>query len=445
MNNSQKHPFRHEDALSKYLSPEEIQELTKISCPKTYTFLGIVVFMIMALALWLIFGSIPVVAYGRGIVLQSKTASDIVAKKSGLVAQVFANVGDHVQKGDLLIELINPEHQVKLHQAEKELEKSQDIYQSAQVHLDAKNQQLQKSIQEETQREKELIASLDEEVSFLKKEVKTKKDLYYGGLISFDAVQKSNDQLDEKILEIETHQRQVDKLEKNLGQSAHNQELERYKMNVSQAKRSLEILRAEEEFLRLRSEVDGVVIQSEIEAGKQVSAGTSLMWVSPNEANQGRKIYGFFPAENQDHLLPNMEVRIELEGSSRLKQGFIRGRLASISPLKVTKGDVKRFVRNEYLVNYLTQGKVVKSVVIEIDKDSLNEVSQLASGKNSFPLDAGSLCTFRVLVENKRPLSYFLPEPTYKEVVHQVHETLEDIQEYRQAFQEDENKQELPL
>lgn len=96
-------------ALDKLATPEELDKLIQVTDRKGWiTLVGILSLVVLAIA-WGIFGSIPTVAQGSGILLRQDGLQELRAAAPGLLSEVQVRAGDTIKEGQL-IATVKTEH-----------------------------------------------------------------------------------------------------------------------------------------------------------------------------------------------------------------------------------------------------------------------------------------------------------------------------------------------
>jgi multidrug efflux pump subunit AcrA (membrane-fusion protein) len=86
-------------ALDRLSSPEQLDEMLKITSPKGWLALAALGGMIIALVVWGILGSIPLTVTGRGIMTRSGALTPVVAPAAGVISYVV-EIGQMVGKDE---------------------------------------------------------------------------------------------------------------------------------------------------------------------------------------------------------------------------------------------------------------------------------------------------------------------------------------------------------
>src|SRR5438132_850755 len=101
--------FRKE-ALEKLSSPEQLDQLLKVTSPRGWlTLLGLGI-LVGAIVVWGILGSVPSTIHGHGILLHGDAVQLINAPQAGRVSRVVVRAGDDI-RSDQLIAVVTSDNQ----------------------------------------------------------------------------------------------------------------------------------------------------------------------------------------------------------------------------------------------------------------------------------------------------------------------------------------------
>lgn len=98
-----------EVSLEKLSSPEQLDELIKVTSPRSWLALIAIGCILLSAVIWGFFGSIPTKIEGQGILLNNGGIFSIQHHSSGQVSDIRIKVGDMVKKGDVVARIELPE------------------------------------------------------------------------------------------------------------------------------------------------------------------------------------------------------------------------------------------------------------------------------------------------------------------------------------------------
>ena len=110
-----------EVSLEKLSSPEQLDQLIKVTSPRAWFALIAISCILMSAIAWGFLGSIPSKITGRGILLNNGSVSSLQHQTSGQVIDVRFEVGDRVKKGDVIARIEVPELVAEINGLQKTL------------------------------------------------------------------------------------------------------------------------------------------------------------------------------------------------------------------------------------------------------------------------------------------------------------------------------------
>jgi len=95
-------------ALERLSSPEQLDRLMQVTNPTGWVALLALGLLLVTAILWGIFGSIPTKVAGEGILIAPGGVNDVVSLVSGQVADIYFDVGDVIQAGQVVARVTEP-------------------------------------------------------------------------------------------------------------------------------------------------------------------------------------------------------------------------------------------------------------------------------------------------------------------------------------------------
>jgi len=108
-------------AMEKMASPDQLDKLLTVTYPRSWLALVAAGGLVIAAILWGIFGSIPVVVNGHGILLKNGGVFNIVHGAGGQITDISVAVGDIVQRGQIIARVEQPELIAQINNLQNEL------------------------------------------------------------------------------------------------------------------------------------------------------------------------------------------------------------------------------------------------------------------------------------------------------------------------------------
>jgi HlyD family secretion protein len=182
-------------ALERLSSPEQLDQLLEVTTPIGWVALAAVGALLAAGMVWGLFGSIPTLAPGEGILLRRGGVMDLVAMAGGQVDDVLVRVGDVIEKGQRVASIRQQglERQMLDFRAKRAVldKEYQALAQYAREQLQLKQSELE---QQRTNLQRN-VASLDGSVKLLADRVAAEQKLLDDGLITKQTLLTSQEAL----------------------------------------------------------------------------------------------------------------------------------------------------------------------------------------------------------------------------------------------------------
>lgn len=99
-------PLFRQTALERLSSPEQLDQLVRITRPTGWLALLALGLILVAAILWGVFGSLPIQVTGQGILLSAGGLHDVISPAAGQVVEVDFEAGDVIQAGQIVAYMI---------------------------------------------------------------------------------------------------------------------------------------------------------------------------------------------------------------------------------------------------------------------------------------------------------------------------------------------------
>ena len=256
-----------------------------------------------------------VVATGK---IEPLAKVEVKSKASGIVEKIFADYGDRVKQGQVLVELDKEQLRARVAEARANLQAAEASVQSAQATF-----------------ERNVVDALGPDVPFLKSTAERQRKLQVEGLVSTAVSEDA-----EKAYQLALNKQ----LSAQRNVAVSRAEVARAKAQVAQMQAALD---SAEEDLRnstIVSNMDGLVLSRDVEVGDAVSSILILGSQASNIMTLGdvSEVYvkGKVDESDVSKVYLGQPARISVES---LKDKKFMGKVTKISPLGVEKDNVTTF------------------------------------------------------------------------------------------------------
>src|SRR5688572_7442959 len=100
--------FRQE-ALDRLSSPEQLDQVIRTTSARGWLFLLSVCLFLGGAIVWSLMGSVATRVRGDGILIKSGGVLDVVSLGAGQITALYADVGQEVQRGEIVARIAQPE------------------------------------------------------------------------------------------------------------------------------------------------------------------------------------------------------------------------------------------------------------------------------------------------------------------------------------------------
>jgi len=110
-------------ALERLSSPEQLDQLIKITTPQGWLALIALGCLVVTSILWGIFGTIPTKVNGEGLLIKGRGISEIIAPYSGQITDIRVKPGDQIKRGQVVARVEQIELIKQINEATEELKR----------------------------------------------------------------------------------------------------------------------------------------------------------------------------------------------------------------------------------------------------------------------------------------------------------------------------------
>lgn len=362
--------------------------------------------------IWLIWGSIPIETQGLGIAVNAAGLYNLDISMKGVVKTLHVQVGDLVEKGQLVATLYNPELEIQLDGIQKIIKSKQEQlrYLNREVHDENKLRII--AIKANIEAITNKIQILENDIPIIMEDLNQKKLLAAKGLVSSITMEATKDLLWNKESDLEKTKVELSKANALLKKEYREDEIKTLEEVIRRYAKDKAAIEAQLQYARIYSPVKGLLLEWFAKPGSNVDKGNLIARLEIQEENQ-RKIvfYGYIPIENK-RIVPETPVLIELSNVNSQEYGAMLGRIISVSKKAISPEALTHFIHNSSLIEYLQHKQsAVIEVIIEPELDPRTPSGyRWTSGIGpSIELSSGTLCSFKGRIEEISPLYYFFP------------------------------------
>ncbi len=470
-NTQNKNNLFRKEALQKVASPEQLDQLIKVTNPKRwFSLLGLSFLVTTGLA-WSIFGRIPMLVKGRGVLIYPSKVSTVQASNTGRILTLNVQVGDRVKKGEVLATIDRSELQKQLQLSRDKLTQLQlqdqtaNILQTQRYGLETSaiikqretleksletvkfltpqlRKQVQEVIKQERQNLQQRIGTLQDLLPTYYQRWQKREQLFKQGAVTQDlALQAQQDyknaqtqineaksqlhQLDLKQTDAErqymNNLNQVNELQAELKALESRQASQQEQDLTTATNRKKEIQETQRLIAQLElqlkkssqiiSDYTGTILEITAKPGQQLESGGGIATIAAQEPSAKLVNVAFLPVSEGKKIKPGMSLQITPSTVKREEFGGIEGKVTKISAFPVTQKGAASLVGNpDILPGIMTQeAQIAVFTELKPDTSTISGYKWSSSGGPDLKITYGTTTSVRIKVEEKAPITFVLP------------------------------------
>jgi HlyD family secretion protein len=409
-------PLFREPALRKLSSPEQLDQLLRVTSPRAWLALAMLGFILTAVVVWSLLGRIDTHVAGRGILLVEGNLMVVVAEASGPLTDFYVQVGQEVQAGQIVAQISQPELAVAIEKARAEAAelKAQQttLTRFAEIARDLE----QKATAVQRNAIQTALANAQTRQTELNTLYRKQQALLSQRLIVEQTLLSTQQQLDAAVKEIGQAEVQLKELiaKEQKSQETVKSDILARDLRIHTAERQLQELETKlAQTGKVMCRFAGRVVDLRAARHAVVTPGTPIMTLVPSgDPTRNLQAILYVGAEEGRRIQAGMMAEVSPSTVKREKYGFLIGEVRSVSAVPIDPGTIKARLQNQDLVDsIIKQMGVVLEVRIALQADPAT-VSRLRwSSPNGPPVSIteGTLCTARVTVEQQPPIALVIP------------------------------------
>lgn len=407
-------PLFRETALQNLSSPEQLDQLIKITRPRAWIVLAALGFVLTMIVVWSVLGTLPSTLSGQGVIVRKGGVYNIVSLGNGVILEFEEfQTGQFIRKGQVIGRVSQPLLELQLEVASNEVKRlakeQQDIAAEMALERPARSgsARQQAEIQQDAIRSREqLLASLRERLAF-------QAVLLADGLITKQRYEESRQAIfaAENDISVARSALQALNIQGLTTQFSFDQRQRQIETAISAARaRHADLLAQLELAGQIVSPRDGHVIEVLISKGDVVTANQPVLSVEEPERILEALI--FMPPQSEaERIKPEMPVQLSPVTAAKQRYGYLIGKVTSVSKYPSSEQGMLNIFNNPALVRDLSkQGSPIAVTVALIpDSDTKSGYSWSSTAAKHLELSSGTLTSATFTVEVQKPISLLIP------------------------------------
>jgi len=401
-------------ALEKLSAPEQLDTLVKQVSSKGWLMLATFGLIITFTLIWGVYGTITTKVNGTGMIMKVSGMSNIHSTTSGMISNLYVEVGDEVKKDQLIAKVLHKREQFAIESKIDALLKLQSTKEELSDIGHADLQLVFSMLKKQKDQIRLQIKMTKKKIKEMSFRVKSQKELYRKGIITKTAF--TNTQYNLKKTDIELKNLINSLSVKNIEAFQKKREFENQVSELGQRiivrKRELRELKKDLiEQNNIKSNFTGKIIELNVAEGTVVHGGQQIAVIEKRSDTNNLRAVFFIPALQGKLVQNNMMAQVSPTNIKKQEFGFIKGKVNYVSEYPASYNAIMNIVVNEDLARSFVQNGAPIIVYATLLKND-NTFSKLQWSSSKGPtvhITSGTLCQVQVAVKKEKPISLVIP------------------------------------
>lgn len=162
------------------------------------------------------------------------------------------------------------------------------------------------------------------------------------------------------------------------------------------------------DIVALRAPAAGRLAQRSPQLGSFLRSGDAIAAIEPIAAAPTAVV--FVPVETDRRVSTGMPVRLSPADARPDVFGFLRGHVTYAAPFPASQDRIKAALQNDAVASGFLPDVPVREVHIALDVDAQGDLIWSGMRNSRRALSPGTPCYATIVVENRRPISFILPQ-----------------------------------
>ncbi len=396
-------------------SPAELDTLLQVISPLGWISICAIGVLILAAIIWGFIGNISTRVEGNGILIKTGGVFDVTALGSGQISDLRMEVGDIVQKGQVVARIAQHEIMDKIDKNRALLKELQKEYKEV-GEFGSKDLKMQKELNDNERISTEnKIKILEERVKWFKEKINIHEKLHSEGLITKQTYVNTRHDYEATKNEIEETRNILMQLtdEELKLKFQRKQELYSVEQKISETEREFGLM---EDNLYLKSQIispyTGRILEVMVDEGSHIDEGASILSLElVGKEIQALKAVIYLPASEGKKVRIGMKSQISPTTVKREEYGFMFGNVMSVSEYPATFRGMMRILKNEELAqSFSASGPPIEVSVHLVPSDKTISGYKWSTPKGPAMVNfTGTPCSVSITISEDRPIGLVIP------------------------------------
>ncbi len=407
--------FFRKEALAKLSTPEKLDQLIKVTNPRSWIALLTLILMITTGLVWAFKGTTKTKIQASGVIMSGEVYN-VVSTTQGQVLELKVALNEEIKAGQVVAIVDQPEITQHIQEAEAALAENEIQLIQGREFGNQDNRIQEQLILEQKSSLEEKIRINKGRISFLSEQLITEENLLKQGLITKSQVEQTRQQVvglsnENKTIESKITQTESQKLNLTFNQT---QKITALTQRIAQGKRRIEQLKEQFKFRsQVTSRHSGKIVEIMTETGVILSPGVPLFKLGTDIQSSERNLRAvlFIPSKDGKKAKEQMEALISPSTVKPQEYGYMKGKITYISDYPATQQGMMNVLKNEQLVRQMLSLGAPFEAHITFERDSTTIGGYAWTSKEGAPLKIfpGTICSARLTVQQQTPIALVLP------------------------------------
>ena len=402
------------DSLDSLVSSDDLDQASLLIRFRSFLFLFFFALLIAIAVACSLLIEIPIKVSGPAVIWSDEGVMQVMAKDPGRITSINVKVGDRIVAGDEIAILDQTSVQDKLSSVEEKLDALKKyILAIEKLQIEDKRERnlFQYRISKIQEDSEELNNNRLERLRSRKAEL---RKLHADGLIQFDQYNLLINQIDDVNESIITENRNVvnEDKEENSKYIADRRELLQKHLEADQLESEVTLLKRQlKDQGKLKTLITGRVVGITASLGDFLTPGSPVILVQPDSGEDNMTFVVFISSEQVKPVDPGDDTELELSAFPPTKYGKLLAEVKSVSPIPLSSSGLMKELRNDQLVERITEEGSPFMVKVDILRDEKTGKFQWSSDSNdSRELQVGMVGQGSIITEYRKLFWLLLPK-----------------------------------
>ena len=406
-------PLYRSDSLDSLVSSDDLDQASLLIRFRSFLFLFVFVLLILVAIACSLLIEIPIKVSGPAVIWSDDGVLQVTAEHPGTITSIKVKVGDRVEYNQTIAILDQKLIEHKLSSTQEKLDALNENIE------DIKD--LQSKDKEERTKIEHNVSEARQEFDALKattmKRLRQRKEdltkLHEEGLIQFDQYNLLFDQIEktEESFIQDKRMALTEKKEEQRKERADERELLQKRLEARQLEIEVTLLHKQiDKQGELRSHISGRVVEITSSVGDFLSPGSPVILVQPDSGEDKMTFVVFISSEQAKPVKVNMDTELQLSAFPPTKYGKLMAKVKDVSPMPLSSSGLMKELRNDQLVQRITEVGSPFMVKVDIVRDDQGEFKWSSQSDGERELQVGMVGQGSIITRWERLIWLLLPQ-----------------------------------